>query len=459
MSAAPKGMGTQEPNGRAGHAGDRRGRALPGPGQCSEVESFLDALEERVKTRPIEAECRGSNGACAPLDGTKRVSLWLTRALQGQSADVARATASICNDEWACFGVISGRGQKTPNLSVQGGRRTIAQRVATGGASSQSGAALLLAMITVALVATLAASALWCQWRGVEIESAERARVQSDWILTGALDWGRLILQGDLNEDMRKNQLVDDLTEPWAVPLAEARLSTFLAAGDNSADVDSDAFLAGQISDLQARLNVMNLTAGSADDQLAALERFDRLFEQLGLPSQELGALQRALARAQQAMTRTPPEGDAPLLPTRFDQLAWLGLSAPTLERLRPYVTVLPLQNGRATPVNLNTASATVIQAAIPGLDRALAERLVSLRAQQRFTSVAQAMTALERSKLDSGWAAVSSSFFEIRGRLRLDDVALEEVAVVQRQSDVRGRSVRTLWRARSALTVPPAAQ
>ena len=186
-----------------------------------------------------------------------------------------------------------------------------------------------------------------------------------------------------------------------------------------------------QLLGLQSRLNVMNLTAGSADDQLAALERFDRLFEQLGLPSQELGALQRALARAQQAMTRTPPEGDAPLLPTRFDQLAWLGLSAPTLERLRPYVTVLPLQNGRATPVNLNTASATVIQAAIPGLDRALAERLVSLRAQQRFTSVAQAMTALERSKLDSGWAAVSSSFFEIRGRLRLDDVALEEVAVV----------------------------
>ena len=86
--------------------------------------------------------------------------------------------------------------------------------MATGGASSQSGAALLLAMITVALVATLAASALWRQWRGVEIESAERARVQSDWILTGALDWGRLILQGDLNEDMRKNQLVDDLTEP-----------------------------------------------------------------------------------------------------------------------------------------------------------------------------------------------------------------------------------------------------
>ena len=78
----------------------------------------MDVPEERVKTRPIEAECRGSNGACAPLDGTKRVSLWLTRALQGQSAVVAGATANICNEEWACFGVISGRGQKTLKLSA-----------------------------------------------------------------------------------------------------------------------------------------------------------------------------------------------------------------------------------------------------------------------------------------------------------------------------------------------------
>ena len=329
----------------------------------------------------------------------------------------------------------------------------------SGGAwGHQSGAALLMAMITVALVATLAAGALWSQWRGVEVERAERARVQSDWLLTGALDWGRLILQGDLNEDSRKNQLVDDLTEPWAVPLAEARLSTFLAAGETSSTVDREAFVSGQISDLQARLNVMNLVAGNGDQQLAALARFGRLFEQLGLPSQELGALQRALARAQQAAAGTPENGgDAPLLPTRFDQLAWLGLAPRTLALLRPYVTVLPLAGGRATPVNLNTAPAEVIYAAVPELDRAQAERLVALRTQNRLTSTGQAASELGLGGLNLDWAAVGSSFFEIRGRLRLDDVALEEVAVVQRATDVRGRHVRTLWRARSALTVAAA--
>ena len=61
----------------------------------------------------------------------------------------------------------------------------------------QRGAALLAAMLTVTLVATFAAAALWQQWRAVEVETAERAQLQSAWILVGALDWSRLILRVD----------------------------------------------------------------------------------------------------------------------------------------------------------------------------------------------------------------------------------------------------------------------
>ena len=120
----------------------------------------------------------------------------------------------------------------------------------------QTGAALLAAMLTVALVAAFAAAALWQQWRAVEIEAAERARLQSAWILTGALDWARLILR----EDARSGG-ADHLAEPWAVPLQEARLSTFLAADrNNTTDNDADqTFLSGQIIDLQSLLNVNNL--------------------------------------------------------------------------------------------------------------------------------------------------------------------------------------------------------
>ena len=96
------------------------------------------------------------------------------------------------------------------------------------------GVALLAAMLTVTLVATFAATALWQQWRSVEVETAERNRMQAAWILLGALDWSRVVLA----EDARTSLQVDHLAEPWAVPLQEARLSTFLAAQNNVSQVD-----------------------------------------------------------------------------------------------------------------------------------------------------------------------------------------------------------------------------
>ena len=332
--------------------------------------------------------------------------------------------------------------------------RTPQPNTAPASAHRQRGAALLMAMITVALVATLAAAAMWRQWRGVEVEAAERARVQSAWILTGALDWGRLILAGDLLEDKRRGYEADHLGEPWAVPLAEARLSTFLAAGESSSDTDRDAFLSGQVTDLQSRLNVMNLIASTPQDQLTALTRFTRLFELLNLPSGELGALQRGLARADSVMRGAPVEGgtDAPLMPRRFEQLAWLGMAPATLAALKPYVTVLPLVSRQITKINLNTASAQVIAAAIPDLDLARAQRIVVQRDSGFFRTPAKAMEAAGVTAADTGWTSTTSDFFEVRGRLRLDDVALEEVSVVQRtRTPIR---VTTLWRERAALSI-----
>ena len=315
---------------------------------------------------------------------------------------------------------------------------------------AQRGAALLAAMITVTLVATLAAAALWRQWRGVEVEAAERARVQSAWLLTGALDWSRLILSGDYSEDERKRQMVDHLGEPWAVPLAEARLSTFLAAGESSSDTHRDAFLSGEVTDLQSRLNVMNLAVGDANGRQEAYLRFQRLFELLNLRNAELALLRDNLQRAADAMKAAAPDGnDAPLLPRRFDQLAWLGLSPESLQVLRPYLTVLPLEGSAATKVNVNTAPAPVLVAAL-GLNPADAQRLVGERERDFFKDLADAR--LERA--DTAWAGVNSSFFEVRGRLRLDDVALEEVSVVRRTGRNR---VSTLWRERAALSVPVA--
>ena len=325
--------------------------------------------------------------------------------------------------------------------------------------NSQRGAALLAAMLTVTLVATFAASALWQQFRSTEIESAERSRVQASWILTGSLDWARLILR----EDARAGE-VDHLGEPWAVPLNEARLSSFLAVDASVSATEPggelDAFLSGQITDLQSRLNVTNLidSTGLSESGLVA---FGRLFETLGLPRAQLtDAANQLLAASRSAnpvvvpsaVAGVPappppaPSGTAPLLPQRVDQLVWLGLAPATLAALRPHITLLPTR----TAINLNTASAEVIYAATPGLDMVDAQRLVAVRASSHFRRVADATRLISNPEVQVAMAQhdVKSRYFEVRGLLRVDKTVVEERSVLQRDS----LAVSTLWRDRGVV-------
>ena len=306
----------------------------------------------------------------------------------------------------------------------------------------QRGAALLVAMLTVTLVATFAAASLWQQWRSVEGETAERSREQSAWVLTGALDWARLILR----EDARSGG-ADHLAEPWAVPLQEARLSTFLAA-DRAASVDPEAdnaFLSGQIIDQQSLLNVTNLIeAGSVS--APALRSFTRLFQSLGLPPAELDRMVENLRFASDISTDNRSGSQAPLLPQRVEQLTWLGLSLRSAAVLQPYVTILPAR----TPVNLNTASAEVIYAAVNGISLSDAQRLVAERDNTPMRSVTDAARLLnvQESVFSEGTAGVASRFFEVHGRLRLGDTVVEEHSLVQRD----GLEVKTLLRERGVL-------
>lgn len=372
-----------------------------------------------------------------------------------------------------------------------------------GPAAGQRGAALLLAMLILALIATLATGMVWQQWRAVQVESAERARSQSAWILVGALDWARLILRED-------KAGIDHLGEPWAVPLAEARLSSFLAAGKDgttSADGDSgpEAFLSGVITDAQARYNLNNLVAaGKAVPAEVLMLR--RLFENIGVApdlattitvglrdagggsTAEPGAAggagaggagtgtggagagagtggtdtgtgaganpggsggsgggnADAEADAQLAALNLPlASADPPLLPQSIKQLRWFGLDEDTIARITPHVILLPAN--RRTTVNLNTASRELIAASIDKLDLAGAQRLVLARERKAFESLADASALVPGFTPDPLRVGVASDYFEVRGRLRLGDRMLEERSLVWRNQ----RDVQTLSRER----------
>jgi len=322
---------------------------------------------------------------------------------------------------------------------------------------SSRGAALLAAMLTVSLVAMLAAGAVWQQWRTVEVESTERQHAQAQWLLLGALDWARVILREDARSG-NPDAPTDHLAEPWAIPLREARLSTFLSANSNSSaggstgttdnsgilsnstsddSLAQQVYLSGQISDLQARMNVTNLLQGSQID-LKSLQAFERLFEALNLPTAQLNTLAQGLVAAQLQ------KDGAPLMPQRVSQLTWVGLTPQNLVTLTPYITVLP----NRTPVNLNTAPTVVLYASVAGLSLSDANRLADQRAQNPWSGLDAFQKAAGKPVNVDGTHSVNSRFFEVVGRLRMPATSLVERSVVQRDQV----DVKVLWRESGSL-------
>jgi general secretion pathway protein K len=126
------------------------------------------------------------------------------------------------------------------------------------------------------------------------------------------------------------------------------------------------------------------------------------------------------------------------------EQLVWLGLPLETVAALQPYITVLPASDVK---VNLNTAGAEVIYAAVNGITMADAQRLVAEREQAHFRTLAGAQQLMPQhtAALTEGTVGVGSSYFEVIGRLRLNELIVQERSLVSRNGTV----VNTLYRER----------
>ena len=322
-----------------------------------------------------------------------------------------------------------------------------ARRVAANRRRAQRGAALLVAMIVLTLVATLAAGMIWQQSRAIGVESAERTRAQAAWILGGALNLGRVLLRLDA-----RTPGVDHKNEVWATKLQEASLSSMLAQDrNNNVEGAPEAFLSGSIRDAQERYNLRNLVDPATHKLVPAeLEALMRLCERASVAPQAAQLLAQGLQAAWQAERAGANDDEddsaAPLAPQTVDQLTWLGLDADSVQRLQPYVELLP----EVTPLNINTAAPEVL-AGVIGLDDASAKRLESKRP---FKTLQGARGDIPSSiALDPKRLSVGSSYFVIAGRLRMDGRLLEERLLVKRDN----RQVLPLARWRQA--VLPTAQ
>ena len=178
-----------------------------------------------------------------------------------------------------------------------------------------------------------------------------------------------------LNQD--QDRAADHLFEVWAFPLPPIPAE--------------DATVEGRIADEQAKFNLNNLIQQgkvSAQD-LAALER---LFLLLKLEPRLIDALIDWIDEDEEAtqpqgaesvvyLSLNPPYRAANTKLTDVGELARIkGFDRETIEKLLPFVTALP----RVTKVNINTASAELLQSIVPSLGAEAAAELVAKRTKEK---------------------------------------------------------------------------
>lgn len=290
---------------------------------------------------------------------------------------------------------------------------------------TQRGMAVITAILVVALVASAASFMAWQQQLWVRQVENLNAQAQSRAVVLTAVQWARSILA----QDSRATS-VDHLDEGWASDLAPLPVE----GGE----------LGGGVTDQQGRFNLNSLVRGgkaSASD----LAVFRKLLELLQLPPElsaavidwidpDLDVTYPGGAEDGEYLILDLPyrAGNQPL--TTVDGLARVkGFNAETLERLRPFVTALP----QPTPVNVNTAPAEVLAAAIADLPLDQAQALVKARSGRHFTDLADFRARLPKDvmQVNDALLSVGSRYFLVSGHARFGRAKVGLEALLEREA------------------------
>jgi general secretion pathway protein K len=126
------------------------------------------------------------------------------------------------------------------------------------------------------------------------------------------------------------------------------------------------------------------------------------------------------------------------------DLLAIPEFSAEMLNKIRDWIVVLP----RATPVNVNTASAEVLEARLDTItgDTITAADAAALVASRKIASFRPAdfATRLPGRTLSTSAISFGSEYFLVNGKVRMNRAALEAQALIERNATTYATAV--IW-------------
>lgn len=326
----------------------------------------------------------------------------------------------------------------------------------------QRGVAVVTALLLTTLAVTIVASLFWQQQVQVRSMENQRLQLQTRWIVRGALDLSRLVLYQDFLDSPNTTRL----NGVWATPLEETRLDDYIERERAQAE-NFNATLSGRMLDAQSRYNLTNLVkAGQRAPDPQQVAAFQRLLLNVQLDAGLAQAVATTVANAQTLQTSasaaaaaaaeasvTPPlvsansansaqsgqqsSASQTLGLLRVEDLLTIsGFTPAAIERLRELVIVLP----ERTDLNVNTAPAELLAAAVDRLSLADAAALVNVRRRTPFQSPANFE---EHAQLSQNGAlkasipvAVKSNYFLALSKVKLDRATLDTVSLLKRASN-----------------------
>jgi general secretion pathway protein K len=309
---------------------------------------------------------------------------------------------------------------------------------------AQRGVALITALLVVAIAASTAIALASTQQVAIQRSANILNGEQAYQYVIGAEAFASLVLRRDREEDA-----VDHLNEGWATLLPPTTLD--------------EGTLFGRLEDLQARFNLNNLVGADGVAAAVQVAQFERLLGVLELPTELAwnvvdwidGDQEPSPGRGAEDLEylrRDPAYRSAGRPLTSPSELLLIdGFDMASYQRLEAHVTALP----QPTAINVNTASAEVLQSLSDPLSPALVEALIDGREQDGYPDTATFLATLRNAEGNEageglqGSVSVGSNFFLFSGEARFGRGRAELNSLLQR--DAGGR-VTTLRRSRGPL-------
>lgn len=291
--------------------------------------------------------------------------------------------------------------------------------------SRQKGVALITAILITALVSSVALSLAWDNALDLRRTMTLLYRDQAVQVALGAESWIQSILRDDLSETD-----TDHLGEIWASELPGLPVQSEAVQGE----------LFGAIEDLQGRFNVNNLIDENGEIDEFAVEHFQRLLQVLeidprfaGIAADWLDANREAAFPdgAEDAIYTglVPAYRTANMALSNATELAALeGMDKETFDTLLPHIVALPGRTG----INVNTATAAVLQSLDENLTTSDVEGLISERENGGFADVQNTFSTLVTPEV-LPFIEETTSYFQLKVVVQIATVRIMYFSTLQR--------------------------